>query len=441
MDIDEIKALATQAENSCSLVNAGDFWSNPYLERTQKGDPKAPSIPALVWWLEHPSMGLSHVRFNEFEGVIEAELLPWNQSPHTWTDADTSFLLNTLQEITGGLVKNESYVLHALTVVAHKRKYDPLLDMLDSLPEWDGIKRADTLVIDFLGAEDTPYNRFATRHMLNGAVMRAYNPGCQYDECIVLSSQAQGIGKSTLARKLALSDRFFTDNLGSITSKDASENIQGIWVCEISELASIAKKSVTLESVKKFLSHREDRYRASYARFATTRKRRTIFVGTTNSTAFLADRTGNRRFFPIACHVNEPKLDIFSSDADNHIKQALAEVVSEYHEKGFLPLVIPDEIKSEADRVSESFTVADHKEGLISAWVDERKPGERVCILQVLDEVFDVPRSEASKPSNKALTNEISQILDLMPTLKRIGRVKHSKVYGQQRCWECKPNS
>ena len=443
---DDIHALAESAEAeatisaSTEVVDVPNFWHNPHLRFNDKGDVLAPDIYALKWWLVHPDMGLSHVRYNLLSGTIDAELLPWDQSPHSWTDTDTSYLLAEIQDKTNGLVRGEKNVMHALAIVANDQRYDPLLDMLEGLDEWDGAPRADTLLVDFLGAEDTPYTRAATRHMLNGAVMRAYHPGCKFDEALVLSSVRQGIGKSTLLRKLAMRDEFFTDNLGKISTKEGPENMQGCWFVEICELESVRKSDI--ETVKQFLSRQEDRYREAYGRFSKTRPRRCIFVGTTNSKSFLADRTGNRRFLPVACDVAPPKLDIFSGDAKLHIEQAWAEVVHGYHENGPFSLVLPNEVLELADEQRDLYSVADPKDGIISAWVTSNcKPGQRVCIIEILECLFEIPRSEASKPSNKAMMNEISQILETMPTMKRLkGRPTHSQKYGQQRCWEYHPD-
>ena len=430
------EAAATATPAQAEVLKSPDFWKNPHLRYKENNEPYAPSITAITWWMEHPSMQLSHVRYNQLEGVIEAELLPWNQKPHTWSDADTSYLLATLQERTSGLVRSEKNVLHALTIVAHNKKYDPLLDALESLPEWDGIPRADSLVIDFLGAADTAYTRAVTRHMLNGAVMRAFVPGCKFDEVVTLSSQKQGIGKSTFARKLALRDSFFTDSVGNITTKEAPENLKGRWIIELGELESLRKREV--ESVKLFISKQDDRFRPSYGRFAETFKRRFIFIASTNSTAFLTDRTGNRRFLPIACNVQPPRLSIFSDEATEHIKQAWAEVLNDYQTNGSLPLVLPDSVKDTAEEQRDRFAVDDPKAGLIESWItDHCRPGELICILQIMDKVFDITKAEANKPTNKAMQNEIRQILESLPYLTRMDKKPyHSQEFGYQRCWK-----
>ena len=62
---------------------------------------------------------------------------------------------------------------------------------------WDGTPRLDTLFIDYLGAEDSLYNRTVCRKAFVAAVARAMLPGCKFDNMLILCGP-QGIGKSTL---------------------------------------------------------------------------------------------------------------------------------------------------------------------------------------------------------------------------------------------------
>ena len=441
---EEIMKLAEDAiaaaETSTEIATVPDWWQNPYLIPASHGY-LPPNVPALLWWLSHPDMGLSHVRYNTIDARIECEFLHWDPDPHTWEDADTSYLLCELQERTAGLYISRANLQDALVILAQERKYDPLIERLGALPTWDGIPRAERLLVDLLGAEDTPYVRAMTLHMLHGAIMRAYHPGCKFDECVVLSSQRQGIGKSTLIRKLALDDRFFTDTLGDISKKDAAEILQGKWFVEIGELESTRKKEK--ETVKQFLSKQEDRYRAPYAKLAVSRPRRCVFVGTTNSTAFLSDPTGNRRFLPVECDVVEPRISVFTEEADAYIAQVWAEVLHELMTVGKFSLLLPREITDEVEATRDSFTIVDPKVGLIANWIEEHcHDGDLICTLQIMQEVLYIGRDDAVKPTGKATTNEVVQILDSLPYLQRVeGRPKHSREYGQQRCWRYLPNS
>ena len=69
------------------------------------------------------------------------------------------------------------------------------------MPECDGVKRVETLLVNYLGADDSLYVRAITRKLLCAAYVRVHNPGAKFDNMIVLNG-GQGIGKSTLINKL-----------------------------------------------------------------------------------------------------------------------------------------------------------------------------------------------------------------------------------------------
>ncbi len=77
----------------------------------------------------------------------------------------------------------------------------PVREYLRSLV-WDGEKRAETLFIDYLGAEDSRYTRNVTRKALIGAVARILSPGCKHDHMLVLVGP-QGCRKSTTLKSSA----------------------------------------------------------------------------------------------------------------------------------------------------------------------------------------------------------------------------------------------
>lgn len=60
-------------------------------------------------------------------------------------------------------------------------------EYLEGLPAWDGKKRLDTLLIDYLGAEDSTYTRAVMRKTLVAAVARVYEPGIKFDYIMVLA--------------------------------------------------------------------------------------------------------------------------------------------------------------------------------------------------------------------------------------------------------------
>ena len=381
---------------------------------------------------------LDAIAFNEMAGrPFVRGVLPWSCTAEhrPWTNADAANFCAYVQA-KHGVYKNDAE--RVFTIVVDRRKYNPVQDMLDALPEPQEGATRSSLLIDYLGAKDTPYNRAVTELLLNGAVMRALCPGCKFDLCVVLVG-GQGIGKSTFSRALALHDEFFTDNVGNLSTKEAAENIQGRWIVEIGELASFRKKEV--ETIKLFLSQQFDNYRTAYDKFSEQRPRRCVFIATTNSASFLNDYTGARRFLPVRCNEQKPTKDVFDTDALSvDIAQAYAHTMALFRQNGALPLVLPAELAADALAAQEAFAAEDTKSGLIAEWLEHQDAeGNRVCVLQIMAEVFSIERDIANSGQNKAFQNDIVAIMDNnMPGWVRVNegrKVTHSKTYGRQRCW------
>jgi predicted P-loop ATPase len=100
-----------------------------------------------------------------------------------------------------------TFTFDALKIICLDRVFDPVRDYLDGL-RWDGVPRLDTWLIKYGGADDTPLNRAIGRKMLVAAVRRVRVPGCKFDYIVVLESEEQGIGKSTMLRLLACDENF-----------------------------------------------------------------------------------------------------------------------------------------------------------------------------------------------------------------------------------------
>jgi predicted P-loop ATPase len=133
----------------------------------------------------------------------------------------------------------------------------------------------------------------------------------------------QGIGKSTGLRVLA-SDEYFSDSLpADLSHKDARDHLRGKWIIELSELSQL--KRAEIETVKSFLSRRYEQYRPSYGRNEIKFPRQCVFAGSTNSSEYLVDTTGNRRFWVVACGGT---VDLAALEQDRD--QLWAEAVSRY---------------------------------------------------------------------------------------------------------------
>ena len=143
-------------------------------------------------------------RYNSFTGGIELmSTAPWykqrgGKGPNV-TDEDMMLLKYHLSR-TVRLEYSRDTIWEATVVVGHRRHYHPVRNYLNSLV-WDGIPRLDKWLMTYTGAIDTPYTRAVSRKVLCAAVRRIMDPGCKWDNVLILEG-AQGIGKSTVCRIL-----------------------------------------------------------------------------------------------------------------------------------------------------------------------------------------------------------------------------------------------
>lgn len=290
--------------------------------------------------------------------------LPWRRAKDgdLWEDADDANLLLYMEQ-TWRLV-GENKIRNAWTVVANENAYHPVREYLDGLC-WDGTERLDTMLVRYMGAEDTPYTRAVTRKWMTAAVKRMYQPGCKFDAMLVLVG-AQGIGKSRLAA--ILSRGWFTDSLTCMDGKEAYEAIRGSWIIEVAELAA-ARRSEQ-EAQKKFISSQVDTYRPAYGRNVVSLPRQCVFYGSTNDMEPLKDDTGARRYWPVLCAgVNHGQHIGLEEEVD----QLWAEAVVRYR-AGETLWLDDSAVAEEAQAAQEMMTVQDTALGELMEYLDTPLP-------------------------------------------------------------------
>lgn len=202
---------------------------------------------------------LQSIVFNELTCMLDViGLLPWRQVKPGWGDADLACAKVYFEQVYG-IWSPTKFKDALIAVVSSERVYHPIKQYFDTL-QWDGTERIDSLLIDYLGADDTAYTRAVTRKTLCAAVARVYEPGVKFDSILVLNGP-QGVGKSTLFAKLG--GKWFSDSLtiSDMKDKTAAEKLQGYWILELGELAGIRK--VDVETVKSFISRTDDKFRQS----------------------------------------------------------------------------------------------------------------------------------------------------------------------------------
>ena len=195
--------------------------------------------------------------------------------------------------------------------MARASSFHPVIEYLNSLT-WDGTPRLDTWLIRLAGAKDEPYTRAVSRLTLIAAVRRVRQPGCKFDEMLVLINPDQGTNKSSALAVLAVKPEWFTDSLPlHANNQQTIEALAGKWIVECAELQGMRQSDV--ETLKAFLSRQADRARMAYGHHPVTAPRQCVFFATTNSDAFLRDRT-NRRFWPV--RVGRVDADALGSEVE-----------------------------------------------------------------------------------------------------------------------------
>lgn len=361
------KAVASFGAEAAEIAAEDPNWMSKLQISTTTGAPAKTTDNVLII-LENDPLLRGKLAYDEFavRGLVLGAL-PWDgrEERRQWTDVDDAGLRHYLERTYG--ITGKERILDAVALCAHKHTFNEVQEWLQSL-KWDGVRRLDTVLIDYLGAADTLYTRAVARKAIVAGVARAMTPGCKYDNMPILAGP-QGLGKSTFLRLLGR--RWYSDSLTTFEGKEASELIQGIWINEIGELAGMSKSETG--AIKQFLSRTEDIYREPYGRRTKAYPRRGVFWGTTNDSEFLRDRTGNRRFWPVDVGVQAPTKSVFTR-LEEEVPQILAEAYV-YWQLGE-PLYLTGAAELLAKEQQEAHRETSAKEGIIRAFVERPVPAD-----------------------------------------------------------------
>lgn len=443
--------------NEDNIINNDNIWITK-LEVDKKGMYKA-SNKNIVTILENDINLKGKIAYNLFSNrtMVKGDL-PWRSVSDKargdiWQDSDDANL-RVYIDITYGIVAPYK-INDGLAIIEKKNKYHPIIDYLNS-NTWDKVSRVDTLMIDYLGAEDCEYTRNVTRKMLVAAVSRVFNPGIKFDYMLVLVGR-QGIGKSYIINLLGR--EWYSDSLNTVYGKEAYEQLQNAWILEMAELS--ATKKADAEAIKHFISKTEDSYRQAYGKRVDTFKRQCVFFATTNENEFLKDRTGNRRYWPLMVGVNKPLKNLFKDLNKSEINQIWAEALYLY--KCGEKLILEGEVEREATLKQEQHLESNSKEGMIREFLNMKLPkswdkmdvferriyiGEgnglreegciirdKVCSAEIWVELFGGDMKMFYKGNAREI-NDILRKIDGWSALKNgAGKLRFGKIYGVQRAF------
>ena len=417
------------------------------LECNSEGKPLK-TTDNLLLILENDPLLRGRIALDAFanKGVVLGAF-PWDprEGRRPWTDNDDAGIRWYMEKTHKIAAKDK--VSDALSLCGQNHAFDDVQDYLRGL-SWDGTSRLDTLFVDYLGAEDSPYMRAITRKAFVAAVARAMTPGVKVDVMTVLTGR-QGIGKSTLLRYMG--HGWFTDSLRTFEGKEAAELIQGVWIVEISELQAF--KGADVDRIKQVLSQCTDRFRAAYGKHVRDCPRRCIFFGSSNNREYLRDKTGNRRFWAVDTGVVSPTKSVWD-DLPGEVDQIWGEAVLRWRLGE--PLWLDSSMEREANLRREEHREYSPREGLIREFVERQVPrdwsrwdpprraafwagsatGEldlverdRICAQEIWVEALggDIRYMRYSDSA------EINGILEMLPEWERYPKAQRFGCYGAQK--------
>ncbi|AJA42509.1 virulence-associated E domain-containing protein (endogenous virus) [Clostridium phage phiCT453A] len=420
---------------------------------TEQGKVRS-TISNFLLIIENDPMLKGKIAYNEFSNrAVVVGQLPWRNKDNKsdWGDTDDSGLREFIEKYYN--ISSTAKCDDALALMFEKYSFHPVKDYLYNL-QWDGKERVNTLLIDYLGAEDSNYTRTVTRKTLAGAVARIFIPGIKFDTMLVLSGP-QGIGKSTLIKKLG--KEWYSDSLTTVSGKEAYEQLQGFWLIEMGEMT--ATKKADIEATKHFLSKQEDIYRVAYGRRTSRFPRQCIFIGTTNDKEFLRDKTGSRRFWPVDVGIEKHNKYVWDDLSDYEIDQIWAEAVELWKNKE--PLNLNKKEKEEAEKQQEAHSEESAKAGLIEEYLNKPLPDnwyslglserknyihgtefgeqlegtlrrDKTCVMEIWVELFNGDPKQLTPIQSR----EINDILKGLKGWERNNSsLRFGKIYGKQRAY------
>lgn len=373
--------------------------------------------------------------------------VPWNaeaEGTKDLEDGDEAAVRHYLEDFYG--IYHATKCKDAMDIVLNENTFHPVRDYLGAL-DWDGLKRLDTLLVDYLGAVDTQFVRLATRKAFVAAVARIMQPGIKFDYTLTLVGP-EGIRKSTLPAKMG--GQWFSDTFIGVEGKESYEQLHGVWIMEIAELSSIRKADA--EPVKLFLAKQEDRFRPAYGHRTSTYKRQNIFIGSVNDYSFLKDNNGNRRFWPVDVS-GFGRLDMDEMPVDEIWAEACL-----YYKHGE-KLYFDADVEEDARTAQQAHTESDERAGLVYNYINvplpkgwekmgvfERrsylndssqiaKEGENkrvsLCAAEIWSEVFHGEIKQMT-PYN---TRDIHKIMSKIPGWEMTDKNITFPLYGRQRTY------
>lgn len=269
---------------------------------------------------------------NEYRPVFNAitknyELLCTTDTRREFIHGERAFAVIVDQLAKLGLPKTMAENYFAASCLDHE--INPVKDWIESSP-WDGLDRIVDLYSSLGVDESTDTDlgiELLTKWLVTGIRSAFGTKGVAAQGVLVLQGP-QNIGKTTWLKRLLNGgpDVFLEGAVLQPDNKDSVLRVIGHWIVELGELDATFRKA-DLSKLKAFITSTTDDLRRPYGRAVEKIQRRTIFCGSVNTSDFLTDETGNRRYWIL------PVTDRLNIDHGLDMQQIWAQAYSLYKDK------------------------------------------------------------------------------------------------------------
>lgn len=271
----------------------------------------------LAWMLEQ--YGITS-RYNVIKKDVVVTIPGRNYEP----DAAANCALSEINSLCARNRMPKADTADYMKLIGNFNSFNPAAEFILS-KSWDGETRLPALydTLQTAPGYDRTLLQLLVRRWLISAVAAVMLPTGFWSKGVLVLQGEQSLGKTAWVKSLLPLERRDLIKIGASidpANKDTISSAIGHWVVELGELDGTFRKA-DIAKLKAFISQDIDLLRRPYDRLESTYQRRTVFFASVNPERFLADDTGNVRWWTI------PVVNVnYQHDID--VQQLWAEVLT-----------------------------------------------------------------------------------------------------------------